>query len=104
MRGAVDFYTDSCNLLPKPVAVKEAERVYCADNDVLGDFISQHCQVGPELKIPIANFLQAAAAAGVPGRSLTRAMAQRGFASAGREIPPEKKYRKCYLGLSLNTS
>ena len=101
VRGAVDFYTDSCNLLPKPIAVKEAERVYCADNDILGDFVSQHCEVGVDLLVPMAVFSQVALAAGVPRTTLTSGMASRGFSSGVRRLPPARKNVRCYLGLTL---
>ena len=98
VKGAARFYAAGHRLPPKPAAVKEAERGYYRDNDLLSQMIEESCDKGNNLCVPTPAFNSLARARGL-GHGLKNGMQQRGFAKAQRRI--EGKMTDVYLGLGF---
>ena len=98
VRGAIRFYAAGNKLPPKPQAVRDAERGYYAENDLLGQVIAEECEVRAGLMIPAATFNDLARSKGV-GRGIGQAMKRRGFELQGRKI--DNVNVKAYVGLAL---
>ena len=98
VRGAVRFYASGHKLPVKPQAVREAEKGYYQENDILGLFIEANCDVAAELCTPAAAFNAAARAHGA-GTGVRNAMKRRGFPA--KSVRVDSKVVDSYLGLQL---
>ena len=98
VRGAMRFYATGNRLPPKPQAVREAERGYYAENDLLGQVIEEHCEVGAGLQAEASAFNCLARAKGC-GHGVKAAMEKRGFSL--RKVSMGGKSTKAYTGVSL---
>ena len=97
VRGAVAFYADSLRLLPKPPAVRDAERAYTADNDPVGALIREECEVGAGLRVVAEEFNARAQARGAK-RGVKNAMERRGFTRRNQKVA-DRPAVYCYIGL-----
>ena len=98
VRGAMRFYAAGNKLPTKPVVVRDAERGYYENNDILGQLIAEHCELGEGLQAEACTLNSLAREKGV-ARGIRGAMERRGF--------PLKKVREgsctknIYAGLKL---
>lgn len=57
VQGAVQWYKG--RLGDKPQLLRDAERAYVGENDVLGSFIATHCKVGKAERVDTTEFREA---------------------------------------------
>ena len=100
VRGAMRFYAAGHKLPPKPPAVRDAERGYYAENDLLGQVVEETCDVGADCIVPAAEFNALARSKNV-GRGIKGAMSRRGFSFGQRRIDGKKV--EVYCGLCMKT-
>ena len=97
VRGAMRFYAAGNKLPPKPAAVREAERGYYAENDLLGQVIQEHCDEGVGLHIQASAFNTLARDKGC-SHGLKVAMEKRGFKQ--KTVHVDGKAFRAYVGLA----
>ena len=98
VRGAMRFYAAGNKLPPKPEAVREVERGYYHENDLLGQVIEETCTPGEGLSVPSTSFNAMAKGRGV-GHGIKPAMAKRGFPQ--KTVRIDGKPVQAYVGLQL---
>ena len=98
VRGAMRFYAAGNKLPTKPTVVREAERGYYHDNDLLGQIIEEACEICPGQHLPCTEFNSLARAKGV-ARGIKGAMQKRGFSFHKCRV--DGKPTEVYQGLRL---
>ena len=98
VRGAVRFYAAGNKLPAKPLAVREAERGYYRENDLLGQIIDDACDVGEHHQVACSVFNELARARGL-GRGIKNSLKKRGFPL--RKVRLEGKIVDTYSGMRL---
>ena len=99
VHGATRFYAAGNRLPSKPRVVRDAERGYYQENDILGQLITDRCTIGDGFVVRSAAFNSIARAAGV-GHGIKNAMLKRGHAFGPRKV--DGVSTNVYIGLRFN--
>ena len=101
VRGAMRFYAGGNKLPPKPVAVRDVERGYYRENDMLGQIIEELCERGEGYHVSATILNGEARARGAPS-ALKNAMQLRGHALSMKRV--DGQLTRVYNGLRLRES
>lgn len=100
VKGATLWYANEKKLPAQPALLSNRLDQYIADNDVLHQFILEHCEAGRDFKVKKDDFLNAfvrASGREVKQKVLEVMMAKRGYAPKQARIEGQKL--KVYSGL-----
>ena len=98
VHGAMRFYATGNRLPPKPQAVRDAERGYYRDNDLLGQIIEELCECGDGYHVSVTLLNSAARARGAPS-ALKNAMQLRGHTLSMKRV--NGQLTRVYNGLKM---
>ena len=103
VRGAMAWYAQPGLRRTAPAKVTEFSRRYFAEQDRLGTFLEESCDLGMELRVPsvklLAAFNEANPGSKMCDKTLASAMATKGFNRARARVPGYQG--TCYMGIGF---